>query len=193
MKKIMFLAIFATAFSFSAFSQREITINPGEQAIVKTTPCPSNPIVVTNPDPVKLTQPVWKPLTPPKREDRIIYLKDKPSVSNTNSNNVNIYANQNHYHYPEPSANKNSSNWWYVHDNGLLALLLILLLIGAIIYLLNKKASTTSSPVTVHVPPAPPAPSPVVVVPPSLDEVDKAMDKAASKGGTFTRSMMEVI
>ncbi len=189
MKRVLFLAVIATAFSFSAFSQKsqkEVTINPGEQAIVKTTPCP---VAVTNID--VPTQPVWKTLTPPKR-DRVVYVKDKPSVNNTNSNNVTITINANQHHYPAPTPKEGAANWWYGNDSGgWLAGLLIFLIVGgliaALIYSLNHKGSAGNSPVTVHVPPAPPASKPTVVVPPSETEISAALEKAEKTGGTFWR------
>lgn len=182
----MFLAIFATAFSFSAFSQREITINPGEQAIVKTTPCPSNPIVVTNTDPVRPTQPVWKQLTPPKR-DRIVYVKDNPSTSNTstttNSNNVTFIINS-----TTPAAPVVHDHGYFYEDNGLLWLLLLLALFLLGYYLIKR---STTPPVVTHPAPVTPTvirtPAPAVVTPASIEEIEKGMAHAKSVGGTFMK------
>lgn len=137
MKRVIFLAIFATAFSFSAFSQKEITMKPGETAIVKTIPCIDTPWSNDFSKPIPpATQPVWKQLTPPKK-DRIVYLKGQPSVSNTNSNNVtfvNISVTN-----PEPKVQevvvKETRPYGYFYDNGnnFLVPLLLLLIVGGLI------------------------------------------------------------
>lgn len=171
MKRVIFLAIFATAFSFSAFSQKEITMKPGETAIVKTIPCIDTPWSNDFSKPIPpATQPVWKQLTPPKK-DRIVYLKGQPSVSNTNSNNVtfvNISVTN-----PEPKVQevvvKETRPYGYFYDNGnnFLVPLLLLLIVGGLIawWIYNnrqqsskaeadKSSSTTHTHTHTHVFPA---------------------------------------
>ncbi len=188
MKKVFFLL--AMLFATASFAQNTVSTKPTKPIQpVTTVPCPEllgflhNKQIIVNPAPAPST----------KR----VYVAPKPgSINGSFNTNINITVNPQpqQYYMGCGQCGRYNCTGHVNHNYGdavayfIFGILLLALLAAFIAWLADRHSRNHpngNNPVTVQVPPAP---SPVVVVPPSSDEINNAISKASTSGGTFTRS-----